>query len=198
MSSAATSGVPFGRLTARSSSSIAAPVRRRPTPRRPAARAPQRVPPPPRGSKPSSRWITARHSAMRAIDVDEERQRRLHAVEGGGGLHQAAELHRAGEIGRADHDIGKHHRGLRIARGEERQPLGAGHDLQPVADHAAEAFEQALGLRRLAVEQRDLLGILAHAHQIEPEVGLEALLLEIEPDQRPADQMGQNTVPITA
>ena len=43
----------------------------------------------------------------------------------------------------------------------------------------------------LAVEQRDLLGVLAHAHQIEAEIGFVALLLEIERDQRPADQMGE-------
>ena len=42
-------------------------------------------------------------------------------------------------------------------------------------------------LRGLAVEQRDLLGVLAHAHEIEAEVGLVALLLEVERDQRPAD-----------
>ena len=37
---------------------------------------------------------------------------------------------------------------------------------------------------RLAFEQRDLFGILAHAHEIEAEVRFVALLLEIEPDQR--------------
>ena len=62
---------------------------------------------------------------QRAIDVDEEGQRILHAVEGGRGLHQPAELHLAGEVGRADNDIGKYHRSLRIACGEERQLLGA-------------------------------------------------------------------------
>ncbi len=40
----------------------------------------------------------------------------------------------------------------------------------------------------LAVQQRDLLGILAHAHQAEAEIGLEALLLEVQRDQRAADQ----------
>ena len=40
-------------------------------------------------------------------------------------------------------------------------------------------------------EQRDLLGVLPHAHEIEAEVGLEPLLAEIERDQRPADEMRQ-------
>ena len=50
----------------------------------------------------------------------------------------------------------------------------------PVGDHAAEAVEQPSVLGGLAVEQRDLLRILAHPHQIEAEVGLVALLVEIE------------------
>ena len=36
----------------------------------------------------------------------------------------------------------------------------------------------------LAIEQGDLLGIFTHAHEIEAEVRLIALLLEIERDQR--------------
>ena len=46
-------------------------------------------------------------------------------------------------------------------------------------------------LGAFAVQQRDLFGILAHPHEIESEVGLVALLVEIESDQRPADQMGE-------
>jgi hypothetical protein len=58
-----------------------------------------------------------------AIGIDEEGKRGLHAAEGRGGLHQAAELHGAGEIGRADDDIGKNRRHLAIAGGEEGQAL---------------------------------------------------------------------------
>ena len=47
-----------------------------------------------------------------------------------------------------------------------------------------EAQQQAVALGALAVEQGDLLGVLAHAHQVEAEVGFVALLLEIERDQR--------------
>ena len=125
----------------------------------------------------------------RPVGGDEIGQRVLHAVEGRRGLHQAAELHRAGEIGRAHHHIGKDHRGLRIARGEERELLLPLHDGDPVVDHAAEAVEVALAFGRFAVQRGDLLGIFARAHQIETKIGLEALLPEIERDQRPADQM---------
>ena len=125
------------------------------------------------------------------VGSDEKRQRGLHAVERGRRLHQPAELNRAGEIGGADHDEGKHHRDLRIARGQEGQPLGALHDQEPVGHDLAEAVEQPLALRLLAAEQRDLLGILPHPHEIEAEIGLEPLLAEIERHQRPADQMRQ-------
>ncbi len=80
-------------------------------------------------------------------------------------------------------------RDLRITGGEEGELLGARHDREPIGDHVAEAVHQAPLLGRLAVEQRDLLGILAHAHEVEAEVRLVALLIEVEPDQRPPDQM---------
>ena len=62
----------------------------------------------------------------------------------------------------------------------------------PVADDAAEALRATVALGALAVEQRDLLGVLAHPHQVEAEIGLAALLLEIETDQRVADPMRQH------
>ena len=55
----------------------------------------------------------------------------------------------------------------------------------------------AAGFGLLAVEQRDLFGIFARAHEIEAEIGFVALLAEIELGQRPADQCA-NAVPTTA
>ena len=124
-----------------------------------------------------------------AVEGHEHRQRALHLPERVRGLHQPAELDGAGEIGRAHHDEGEHDRGLRIAGGEEGELLLPRHDREPIGDHIAEPHQQAVWLRPLAVEQRDLLGILAHPHQIEAEIGFVALLLEIKRDQRPADQM---------
>ena len=63
------------------------------------------------------------------------------------------------------------------------------HDAVPIGHDLAEAREQAVGFGRFAGEQRDLLRIFAHPHQIEAEVGLVALLVEVELDQRPADPM---------
>ena len=53
-----------------------------------------------------------------------------------------------------------------------------------------EAARQMLPLGRLAMHQCDLLGIFAQARQREAEVRLAPLLLEIERDQRLADEVG--------
>ena len=127
-----------------------------------------------------------------AIDGDEERQRALDAGESRSGLHHAAELDFLREVGRRYQDVGKDHRGLRIAGGERRQLLGAGHDGEPVLDHASEANQQAFALGFIAAQQRDLLGVFPHPHQVEAKIRLVLLLPEIDPDQRPADQMGQD------
>ena len=50
---------------------------------------------------------------------------------------------------------------------------------------------QACVLRGLALQQCDLLGVLAHAHEVEAEVRFVALLQEIEIDQRLADPVCQ-------
>ena len=84
----------------------------------------------------------------RPVCGDEIGQRSLHAVEGRAGLHQAAELHAAGEIGWAHHDIGKDHRSLRIARGEEGQLLSAPHDRDPIVGKKSEAGQMALAFGR--------------------------------------------------
>ena len=123
------------------------------------------------------------------IGPDEERHRLLHIAERRRRLHDDAELHRAGEIGGRHHDVGKHHGRLVEARAEERQFLLPRHDRAPVTHDIAEPVHQPLRLGRLAAQERDLLAVLARAHQIEAEVRFVALLEEGEADQRPADQM---------
>ena len=58
-----------------------------------------------------------------------------------------------------------------------------------LADHIAEPHQQSVALGALAVEQGDLLGVLAYPHQTESEISFVALLLEVERDQRAANQM---------
>ena len=98
---------------------------------------------------------------------------------------------RPGEIERADHDEGEDDGDLGVAGGEEGQLLLPRHDLVPVADDAREAVAERVALGRLALEERDLLGSSRAAAPGEAEVGLVALLVEIEPDQRPADEVGE-------
>ena len=76
--------------------------------------------------------------------------------------------------------------------GEERQLLLRRHDRDPIVDHLPEAAGQAFALGGFAMERSDLFGILPRAHQIETEVGLELLLLEVQRNEPPADQMGQD------
>ncbi len=104
-------------------------------------------------------------------------------------MHQTAELHGAGEISRAHHHIGKDHRGLRIALGEEQELLLPLHDGDPIRHHAAKAVEVTLAFGGFTVQRGDLLGIFARANQVEAEIGFETLLSEIERNQRPAEQM---------
>ena len=55
----------------------------------------------------------------------------------------------------------------------------------------AEALKQMTLLRALSFQECDLLGIFTHAEQVEAEVGLVALFLKIEIDERRADPMSQ-------
>ena len=56
-------------------------------------------------------------------------------------------------------------------------------------DQRAEPPADLGALDRFGRQQRDLLGVIGHARGGEAEVGLAALLLEIQVDQPPADQM---------
>ena len=125
------------------------------------------------------------------VVVDEERERALHLAEGRRRLGHHAERNGAGKEPRRRHEIGEDDRELGIARlveGELR--LGEQH-APAVVEHVGEARVECLGLVLLAAIEGDALGILAHAHQREAEIRLEALLLEVERDQATADQVGQ-------
>ncbi len=89
---------------------------------------------------------------QRAVDRDKKRQRPLHAGEGGCGLHHAAELDLVRKKSRRHQNVGENHRGLRVARGKRRQPLGPLHDGVPVVDNAAEALRKPLPFGALALQ----------------------------------------------
>jgi hypothetical protein len=124
-----------------------------------------------------------------AVGGDEERQRRLHARERRCRLHHPAQRHATGKIDGAHDQERKHVGDLVVAGGKEGEPLLPRHDGAPVIDDVGKALEQAAVLRILAGEQCDLLGILAHPNEVEAEIGLVALLEEVESDQGPPDEM---------
>ena len=125
------------------------------------------------------------------IARDDERQRILHLAEGRGDLHQPAELDFLREIARRRDDERKHDRQLRISGGEPGQLLAAPDDAPPIQHDPRKAVLEHLALAALAAVERDVFGILAQPHHAEAKIGLVALLVEKEPDQRVADAMRQ-------
>ena len=105
-----------------------------------------------------------------------------------GRLRHAAERDLAGEVVRRDEHVRNDGVDLAVARREGGQLLRAADDGEKVADHVAEAPAEPLPLGPLAAEQRDLLAVLAQPRQREAEIGFVTLLLEVEADQRLADQ----------
>ena len=80
---------------------------------------------------------------------------------------------------------------MRIARRKRRQALGPPHDHIPIPDDPAETLGKPLPFGALSLQQRNLFGVFAHPNQVESKIGFEALLLEIEVDQRRADPLGE-------
>ena len=57
--------------------------------------------------------------------------------------------------------------------------------------HLLEPFAKATELVRLAAVEGHPLGVLAEADEAEPEVGFVPLLIEVQPDERAADPVGE-------
>src|SRR5262249_20237174 len=121
------------------------------------------------------------------------RKRALHAAEGRGRLHQAAELDGPGEIGGADNNKRKNRGHLTVPCGQEGELLLPRHDGEPVSNNIAEPDQEAVPFGALAVEQGDLFGIFAHAHKIESKIGFVTLLLEIKGGEGATDQVCQDS-----
>lgn len=124
------------------------------------------------------------------VDADAEGQRALHPLDGEVRLHQRAERNGAGEVGRAHHQDGEHRRDMSVAGDEAGQPRLSQHQRGPVVNQHREPSRQFCALDRLAGHERHRFCIVGHPRDGEAEIGLVALLVEVEPDQRPADAMG--------
>src|ERR1700719_814632 len=92
---------------------------------------------------------------------------------------------------RRDNNIGDHCVGLKIGRRKRQELHSAADNGIEVRHDEAEPVAQYPPLGILAAEQRHLLAIFAQTHQREPKIGLVALLAEVEPNEWPADLMGQ-------
>ena len=106
-------------------------------------------------------------------------------------LHQAAELDGPREIARRGDDERENDRDLIVAGAKPGQTFLALHDRPPVAHDVGEARSQTAYFVGFAGVQRDPFGILPKPHERKTEIGLEFLLVKIEPDQRPADEVDQ-------
>ena len=143
--------------------------------------------------RPCSRSITARSSARVGVVVDEERQRlsapgrrpRPSASSTPSVMAPAKKRGAVTTIGKDDGELG-------VGRPDRgRAAAWVNSTRQPLAKTSAKRAFSVSASRCLAAVERDALGVLAHAHQREAEVGLVALLLEVERDQPPADEVGE-------
>ena len=74
-----------------------------------------------------------------------------------------------------------------VERGEEVQPPRRDQQVPVVLHDRLQPVPQQRPLLLFSSVERNGLGVLPHAHQPVPEVGLGRLLQEVEPDQRPTD-----------
>lgn len=123
------------------------------------------------------------------VVVDEPAERILHASEGRIDLHQLTELDGAAEEARRLHDEGEDHRGLPKGGREGNQVLLLADQLQVVLQHRGEAQLELAVFDLFAAVERNGLAVFANPHQMVPEVGFVALLLEVQADQRAPDEV---------
>src|SRR5258708_29843073 len=121
------------------------------------------------------------------VRADEPGQRSLHVPECAGNLHQSAQLDGPRKIAVSGDEERKNDGRLVVTDGESIQDFLALHDQPPVVHDAAKPCAEAAKLVRLSAIKRDAFGILAKSYQSKPEVRLEALLIETQPDQLLAD-----------
>ena len=123
------------------------------------------------------------------VDRNEVRERILHAAEGRGRLHEAAERHGTGEVLRRRHDEWHDDGQLAVAVDIEVQELRPAHELPVILDDFRKALREADRFRLLAAVEGNALAVLAHAHHVETEIRLVALLVKVEPDELAADEV---------
>jgi hypothetical protein len=119
---------------------------------------------------------------------DDHRHRHQHLRERALGLRQDTELDRAAHVHRRDDHRRQDERHVVVRVREEREVPVPPDDPDRVPQHLDEAAHEVVVLALLAAEERDRLGVVAHADEPVPEVGLLLVLREVEAHEPPADQ----------
>src|SRR5437870_4511442 len=113
------------------------------------------------------------------IRINKKAKRSLYLAESADGLYESSEGKIAPEVAwRCDQRREDPSR-LLIARSEVGQPLLAAHDVPPIHHHRLEPLPKTTELVYLAPIKCHSLGVLAEAHQAEPEVGFTPLLVVV-------------------
>ena len=124
--------------------------------------------------------------------VDQPAERPLHAREGLGGLHQAAELDLSAQVARQRHDQRHDRREVGQRTGEQREVALPARLAVPGGAQLEQRAAQPLALVALAAQQRDALGVLARAVEARAEICLAALAHVARLDQPAAERIGQD------
>src|SRR6185437_16026924 len=108
-----------------------------------------------------------------------------------GDLLDLAERQPLREITRRLYEVREHHG--RLARPVLREPDNPrpDHDCPEIGEYSGKAIREHVKFARFAAVEGDAFRVLAQAHEAEAEIRLEALLREIEVDQRPTQPDGE-------
>ena len=107
-------------------------------------------------------------------------------------LHDGAERQLTREIFGRRQQHRKHGREKGVAVENPGQVAVLAHDVEPARRHGGEGLVEPLALVIGALDQRDALGVLAHARQLVAELRLALVLGGHAVDERAADQVGED------
>jgi hypothetical protein len=124
------------------------------------------------------------------VIVHDPGQRSLHLNTRVTGLEDLSERDGPSEVRRGNDHQWKQLSRLSKARSKKCEIFGRRHDGAPVRDDAFESAIEIALLVCLATSKRDSFDILSEPHQAEAKIRLNFLLLEFEPDQPLANQVG--------
>ena len=123
------------------------------------------------------------------VGLNEIGQRILYAAESRYRLHEAAQCHRPGKIPRSRQHQRNDDGQLRIAIDVKIEQLRLAHELPIVFDDPGKPLLKTDGLRLLPAIKRNAFTVFANAHHIKTEIRFKPLLVKVEADELPSDEM---------